>query len=74
MATTFGPITYLPSPVLMFKRTDAGVHLVASGTLASIDPDRIILKKVVLTGVPIRVKKKHAVVKHLFYNPMVGYY
>ena len=72
MASTFGPISYLPSPVLIFKQTDAGRQLVASGTLTSIDPDRIVLKKVVLTGIPIRVKKKHAVVKHLFYNPMVS--
>lgn len=71
MASTFGPISYLPSPVLIFKQTDTGRQLVASGTLTSIDPDRIVLKKVVLTGIPIRVKKKHAVVKHLFYNPMV---
>jgi pre-rRNA-processing protein TSR1 len=39
------------------------------GTLGAVDPDRIILKKIVLTGFPVKVKKRSAVVKHMFYNP-----
>ena len=38
----------------------------ATGSLAKIDPDRIMLKKV--TGLPIRVRKRMAVIKHPFYN------
>jgi pre-rRNA-processing protein TSR1 len=34
-----------------------------------VDPDRIVLKKIVLSGFPVRVKKRGAVVKHMFYNP-----
>ena len=40
-----------------------------TGTVGGVDPDRIILKKVILTGHPIRVRKKFAVVKHLFHDP-----
>lgn len=32
-------------------------------------PDRIVLKKIVLSGFPVRVKKRGGVVKHMFYNP-----
>jgi pre-rRNA-processing protein TSR1 len=60
----------------MFKETgngddggDGNLVLVASGTMSSVDPDRIILKKIVLTGIPIRVRKRFAVVKHLFHDP-----
>ena len=54
----------------MFKQLDSGqVMLVATGRLMSVDPDRIILKKVVLTGLPVRVRKRFGVVKHLFYDP-----
>lgn len=44
--------------------------LIASGNLLSVDPDRIILKKKILTGNPIRVRRRGAVVKHMFYNPL----
>ena len=45
VASIYAPITYLPCPVLVF-RNDPSRELVAMGTLMSIDPDRIILKKV----------------------------
>lgn len=69
MASAYGPVTYNPCPLLVFKRiADGTLVLVATGSLAKIDPDRIMLKKVVLTGLPIRVRKRMAVIKHLFYN------
>jgi hypothetical protein len=39
--------------------------------MSSIDPDRIMLKKIILTGNPIRVRKRSGVVKHMFYDAMV---
>jgi pre-rRNA-processing protein TSR1 len=76
MATVFGPITYMPCPLLVFKNCGTAAapvyNLVANGALNSVNPDRIILKKVILTGHPIRVKKRFAVVKHLFHEPNVS--
>jgi pre-rRNA-processing protein TSR1 len=72
MATVFGPITYMPCPLLVFKSSGQDYKLVATGALNSVNPDRIILKKVILTGHPIRVKKRFAVVKHLFHEPNVS--
>jgi len=69
MASVYGPITFMNCPLLVFKKLDNGQKiLVATGTLSKIDPDRIMLKKVILTGLPIRVRKRFAVVKHLFYD------
>lgn len=74
-ASVYGPTTFQPSPVLVFKEVPAtaGVGkrtvLVATGTLLGVDPDRIVLKKIVLTGYPIRVRKRKAVVKHMFHQP-----
>lgn len=74
----YGPVSMPPCPVLIFKEARAGDgdgdvvvkrELVASGTLHAVNPDRIILKRIVLTGYPIRVKRSSAVVKHMFYNP-----
>jgi pre-rRNA-processing protein TSR1 len=60
-ASVYGPATFQPAPVFLFKETIDEVTgavtatiLVASGTLLSVNPDHIILKKIVLTGYPIR--------------------
>ena len=61
MASIYAPITFHPSPVLVFKRTpiptpegglvlgmkqEFQMTLVGTGSLGGVDPDRIILKKV----------------------------
>jgi hypothetical protein len=46
VASIFAPITYLPCPMLMFSNKGQQPELVGTGSLFSIDPDRIILKKV----------------------------
>ncbi len=40
-----------------------------TGTLRSCDPDRVVLKKIVLSGYPVKVHKKKAVVRWMFHNP-----
>ena len=63
VASIYAPITFHPSPVLVFKRTPLPVPkgggllsslkqeykmtLVGTGSLGGVDPDRIILKKVI---------------------------
>ena len=47
----------------------ADMQLVGSGVVASADVDRIVLKRIILTGYPVRVHKRTAVIKHLFYRP-----
>ena len=44
VATIFSQISFIPSPVLVFKEVDTGgLQLVATGNLASVDPDRFYL-------------------------------
>jgi len=43
--------------------------LIATGSLHSVDPDRIVLKRIVLTGTPFRCKKKKATIREMFYYP-----
>ncbi|KAL7470006.1 hypothetical protein ACHAXS_010254 [Conticribra weissflogii] len=73
--TVFGPVTYSPCPVLMFRESEnhdedgKRRELLAHGSMIGADADRIVLKRIILTGYPTRVHKRHATVKYMFYNP-----
>lgn len=71
VASVFTSISFPPLPLVVFKDSPSGEKpiLVASGSLKSVDPDRIILKKIVLSGYPQRVQKQRAVVRFMFHNP-----
>lgn len=56
-ASFYGPLTYTPCTVLVFKRGDGGAlgPLVASGTLRTVNADLLIIKKIILTAHPTKV-------------------
>eukprot|EP00299_Pterocystis_sp_00344_P020306 c9960_g1_i1.p1 GENE.c9960_g1_i1~~c9960_g1_i1.p1 ORF type:complete len:843 (+),score=227.39 c9960_g1_i1:233-2530(+) len=43
--------------------------LCATGTCLGVDPDRVVVKKIVLSGFPLKVRKRYAVVRYMFFNP-----
>jgi pre-rRNA-processing protein TSR1 len=70
IASVYGPVMYPPAPVLAFKESVSaagmGAELVMSGSVRKADPDRVILKRIILTGVPFKVHKSKAVVGPLY--------
>jgi len=65
-ATIYGPVTFPPNPLLVFSL--AG-ELVATGSLYGVDPDRIVVKKIIITGRPYKVHRRGAVIRDMFYFP-----
>ena len=46
-----------------------GTHsLVATGSLLTANPDRIVAKKIILSGHPLKIINKQAVVRYMFFN------
>ncbi|WJX48475.1 hypothetical protein P8452_35032 [Trifolium repens] len=71
VASVCAKTSFPPLPTIILKRAgvDATPAVAAFGSLKTVDCDRIILKRVILTGYPQRVSKRKALVKHMFYNP-----
>ncbi|CAH0749452.1 unnamed protein product [Diatraea saccharalis] len=69
VASFFAPIQFSPSTVLCFKeKRNTKLQLIASGVLLSCNPDRLIIKRIILSGHPYKVHKKSAVIRFMFFN------
>ncbi|WWC67672.1 uncharacterized protein I206_101584 [Kwoniella pini CBS 10737] len=70
VATTFGPICFGKTACILLKDegADQVPSLVAMGSFLSPDPTRIISKRIILTGHPVKVHKKTATIRYMFFN------
>ena len=57
VASIFAPAIYPPCNVLVFKDAMEGPALVAVGSFLSFDPKRLVIKRILLTGYPLKVRK-----------------
>ena len=46
----------------------AEIELEATGALYKVDPDRVVTKRIVLSGHPLRIHKRGAVIRYMFFN------
>ncbi|KAK5868806.1 hypothetical protein PBY51_009783 [Eleginops maclovinus] len=69
VVSVYAPITFNPAGVLLFKQKNDGIQdLVATGSLLSCDPQRVMLKRIVLSGHPFKINRRSAVVRYMFFN------
>lgn len=76
IASIYAQLTYPNSPVLLFKPVmninsieNGKLKMISSGNIHLSDAKKIILKKIVLTGYPIKIKKRKAVIRYMFFTP-----
>ncbi|GFN85675.1 pre-rRNA-processing protein tsr1 homolog [Plakobranchus ocellatus] len=69
VASMYAPIMFAPAPVLVFRENVMQKYdLVAKGSLLPLDTDRIVIKRVVLSGAPFKINKKSVTVRYMFFN------
>ncbi|CAN8072641.1 unnamed protein product [Agarophyton chilense] len=61
----YGPAVYAPAPALLCHRNGS---VIAAGSTLGADVDRIILKRIILTGYPFKTQKRRSVVRFMFFN------
>ncbi|QRW26880.1 40S ribosome biogenesis protein Tsr1 and BMS1 C-terminal [Rhizoctonia solani] len=71
VATIYGPIVFGKQPCTLLRETGdpEAPELVAYGSFHNTDAQRIIAKRIILTGHPFKVHKKTATVRYMFFNP-----
>jgi pre-rRNA-processing protein TSR1 len=67
--SAYCPIVFAPCKILVFSHNDKNMNMVATGNVMPPNPMTIILKRIILTGYPLKVHKKKAVVRYMFFNP-----
>ncbi|XP_035241528.1 pre-rRNA-processing protein TSR1 homolog [Anguilla anguilla] len=69
VVSVYAPITFPTAGVLLFKQSPEGTQdLVATGCLLGCNPQRVILKRIVLSGHPFKINRRSAVIRYMFFN------
>lgn len=71
VGTVYAPVIFNPAPVLLFRPREGAaeeIELVGVGCVLDLDPQRIILKRITLTGSPYKIHKRSVVMRFMFGN------
>jgi len=70
VATFVGPIAWGSVPVVAWKRGDdeQDWELVGQGSFLGVDRERVVAKRIILTGHPYKIHKKLVTVRYMFFN------
>lgn len=66
--TIQGPVMFGNVPVLYFKQNREKLDLVGTGSVMDADRGRILAKRVILTGHPLKIHKRLVTIRYMFFN------
>jgi len=74
LASLYCPLHFPPCNLLLFKSTSTshtvtGEQLLATGSILGFDPKLVLVKRILLTGYPLKIHKRKSVVRFMFYDP-----
>ncbi|KYF45398.1 putative ribosome biogenesis protein [Toxoplasma gondii ARI] len=72
VASLYAPTMYPPGSVVVFRKTEDSAQpfqVCAWGSVLNSTSNRLIIKRIVLTGYPFKVHRRKAVVRYMFFNP-----
>ena len=67
-ASFVAPAVMASAPVTYFRLCDGEIQLCATGSVRTVDPSRLIIKQIRITGVPYRASGNHARVSMMFWD------
>ena len=62
------PTHLLPPSCKLVTCAGGEAVLVGSGSVLGVDPGRVVVKRIVLSGHPFKINKRSAVIRHMFFN------
>ncbi|XP_063973599.1 pre-rRNA-processing protein TSR1 homolog [Diachasmimorpha longicaudata] len=69
VASMYAPIIFPPCPVICYKEMkDGRLEVVGRGSVLNAEPNRLVIKRAVLSGHPFKVHKRSAVVRFMFFE------
>jgi len=68
MASFIAPAVMQSSPCTYFRENDGNIEFIGTGSVKTVDPCRMIIKRIILTGNPYRTSGKNARVSMMFFN------
>ncbi|KAI5799896.1 hypothetical protein EDC01DRAFT_648069 [Geopyxis carbonaria] len=71
IATFVGPVTWGAVPVVVWRRGDDGDRdwtMIGQGSFVDVNRERVIAKRIVLTGHPYKIHKRLVTVRYMFFN------
>jgi len=70
-ASFYAPVVFPPCRLLVSVTPEGAPfpELAAAGSVVSVDPKQLVIKRILLTGYPFRTQKNKAVVRFMFFNP-----
>lgn len=71
IATVIAPVTLCNVPVVYFKESSMGdgvPRLVGTGSIIDTNANRILVKRAIITGHPVKIHKKLVTIRYMFFN------